>query len=174
MSVAELVVTKGGLKYILIGTAGKELFLFSLPSFELMGQLKLQQSVHAVNFIANGFALVAVQDRLISIGINKNSIENLGESDQRFPEIWSIRKMENRPEEYVLGSKDGLRFITFRHTSNSYKPVLDIETQQPLILLSGRQTLQVKEIAPDLLLTADYNMPGYFLVNRASREIRHI
>jgi NADH:ubiquinone oxidoreductase subunit 2 (subunit N) len=81
MSVAELVVTKGGLKYILIGTAGKELFLFSLPSFELMGQLKLQQSVHAVNFIANGFALVAVQDRLISIGINKNSIENLGESD---------------------------------------------------------------------------------------------
>jgi hypothetical protein len=81
MSNASLVVTKGGLKYIMVGTLSSQLYLFSLPKFEMQAQLKVSQSVHVIHYIAPGYSLVAIKDKLLAIGIGKNSLDNHSESD---------------------------------------------------------------------------------------------
>ena len=75
--------------------------------------MQLNYSVNTICPISSGFALVGVKDRLIAISIGKNSLEAIKESDQRYPEIWSIRKMASRADEFVLGTKDGLKFINY-------------------------------------------------------------
>ena len=123
---------------------------------------------------APGVALIALKDKLVALSIQKNSIDVLRSCDFSFPEVWSIKQMSARPLEYVLGTKDGLRFVQFDHASNEFSAVIDSESKQALTLMSGRQTLQMHEFSPDVLLTADYNMPGYYTVNRATKEVRHI
>lgn len=59
--------------------------------------------------------MVGVKDRVVAISVGKNSLEVIKETDQRYPEIWSIHKMASRADEYVLGTKDGLKFINYNY-----------------------------------------------------------
>ena len=87
----------------------------------------------------------------------------------------SIQKMLVRQNEYMLGTREGLKFVVYDPNEKEFSSVYqDIEQKTPLCFLAGRQTLQAKEVERDLILTADYNVAGYFLINRGTREIRHI
>ena len=44
----------------------------------------------------------------------------------------------------------------------------------PLSLLNSRITLASYELADDMVMTSDYNQPGYYLVNRATKDIKKV
>jgi hypothetical protein len=47
-------------------------------------------------------------------------------------------------------------------------------TSAPLTFLPGRPTTKVEALLDDHVLAVDYNQPGYYLINRATKDIRKL
>ena len=113
LSTAALVKSKGGLKQLLLGTSTNEVSMYSVPEITPLGKLKLGNSVQAICPVIAGYALIATKDQVLALSIAKHSVTVCKECDQKYPETWSIKPMSARQNEFVLGTKDGLRFLYY-------------------------------------------------------------
>ena len=79
--------------------------------------------------------------------------------------------------DYALGTTTGICFVKWMPVEKRFDVVRQVPTssQGPaLTLLSNRQTLSLCEAGDDIFVTSDYNQAGYYVVNRATKEVKKL
>jgi hypothetical protein len=62
----------------------------------------------------------------------------IAESSEKFADILSISKMSVRQNEYMLGTKDGIKFVTYNAETKQFGVVEDGPNKTGLGFLQGR------------------------------------
>ena len=79
--------------------------------------------------------------------------------------------------DFMLGTTYGVCFVKWYSQERKFEVVRQTPTTTsgpPLSLLNSRLTLASYELSDDMVMTSDYNQPGYYLVNRATKDIKKI
>ena len=75
MSTLQVVKTKGGVRVVMVGTSIGEVYMLTLPLFEIVSKIDLGASVHTICSVAPGLALLSIKDRIVAISIGRNFLE---------------------------------------------------------------------------------------------------
>jgi hypothetical protein len=75
MSTLQVVKTKGGVRVVMVGTSIGEVYMLTLPLFEIESKINLGASVHTICSVAPGLALLSIKDRIVAISIGRNFLE---------------------------------------------------------------------------------------------------
>lgn len=108
--------------------------------------------------------------------VGRSSIDVLGTFNlsHKIKTVQSIAKTLRN--DYVLGTQAGVCFGRWLPQEKQFEVigVTPGTTSSPLTFLAGRQTVKVEALEDDYVLAADYNQPGYYLINRATKDIRKL
>ena len=78
--------------------------------------------------------------------------------------------------DFVLGTQGGVCFGRWVPGNKQFEVVgvTAGTASAPLAFLAGRQASKAEALQDDYVLAADYNQPGYYLINRATKDIRKL
>ena len=79
--------------------------------------------------------------------------------------------------DFIIGTTQGVSFVKWVKLEKKFEVIRQIPTSNAgpaLTFMGNRQTLQCCEVTDDHILTSDYNQPGYYLINRATKDIKKL